>query len=256
MKLSQSVADGIEDRLKRIQDDPAFFSVRASEIEDELRHDADLHSFWLEYPDLRRELLLEYGAERESQIKRMAQKGVKNIKRAWQYLNSEQFKESRAGVLGFFTPETIEQVGKYIHPDGNADGFRKEYVHSPFQAYSPRSPELVPVMINQLCKYVQAMSHKHPVELAAEAHLRIAGIQPFRDGNKRTARLVERRILEAYGLPTSFIPCGERGIYIDLIKKALNGLKENRTNEQIPFFDYIAGKVTVALDKIIDDLRI
>jgi len=257
-KISQSVVEGVEARLRKIQNNPQYFSQRSILIQDELIHDADLHSFWIEHPELRGKLLEVNKVSDEEGIKRTAKQGIKNIKAGWEYLTSNRFKESQVGVLGFLTPETIKEVGKLVDPVKNSKGFRKdlEYVGSPFSEYTPRSPILVPGMIEKMCNYVRREDHLHPIELAAEAHLRIAGIQAFNEGNKRTARLIERRILEGYGLPTSFIPYGERAIYLDLTTRALKGLKAGEVYEQTPFFDYIGGKVATALDKIIDDLKV
>jgi Fic family protein len=255
MKTSESVISGIEERLVRIVDNPKFFSERQLLTEIGLRNLADLHSFWLEHPELRRKLLLENHATSEKDIKKIARTGVKRIRRAWEYLTSEQLKESRVGVLGYMTPEVIANVGKYVDPDSNPQGFRESYVDSPFPYYTPKSPLLVPIMIGNLCNYIKEKDHLNPVELAAETHMRIAGIQPLKEGNKRTARLVERRILEGYGYPTSFIPYGEREIYLELLTEALRGLEKNDDKVQTPFFDYIGGKVATALDTIIDDLK-
>lgn len=256
MKTSSSVIQGIEDRLRRIQDDPRYFSERAMILEEDLRKEADFHSFWLEHPELRQKLLLENNARTEKDVREIARKGVKRIRNAWNYLSSHQLKESQVGVLGFLNPEVVSQVGKYVDPDKNSTGFRVDMVSSPFPYYTPKSHTLVPGMIESMCNYVKNRDHDHPVEMAAEVHMRIAGIQPFKEGNKRSARLMERRVLDAYGLPTSFIPLGERQVYLDLLTEALKGLESYKDAPQTPFFDYIGGKVTVALDRIIDDLRI
>ena len=226
-KLSESIVNGVEERLRKIQDNPSYFSEKAALVERELKYEADLHSFWIEHPDLRSKLLYLNGVLTEKEIKHLAIRGVKQIQRAWHYLNSPKFKESKIGILGFLNPKTIEEAGSLVDPYKNHKGFREDYVDSPFPNYTPHSPLLVPSMIERLCQDIKTNDHEHPIELAAEAHLRIAGIQPFKDGNKRTARLIERRILEGYGLPTSFIPFGEREVYNGLIERALDGILKN-----------------------------
>ena len=256
MRTTQSLLDQIDERLMKIHDNPEFFTARAELIEKGLRYLGDLHSFWLEHPSLRRKLLLDNKASDEREIKEIAKKGIKQIRRAWKYLTSEQFKESNCGILGYLTPEVIGRVGKYVEPGKNHSGFRETHVKSPFPVYTPYSSMLVPRMIEELCNDIRSKSSEHPVELAAEVHMRIAGIQPFVEGNKRTARLFERRVLEGYGFPTALIPYGEREHYLGVLISALYGFKEGNIEAQTPFFNYIGGKVATGLDKIIDDLEV
>jgi len=257
-KISQTLLDGIDERIMKIKDSPEYFSERAELIEKGLRHLGDLHSFWLEHPELRKKLLMINEVKNEKEIKDVAKKGIKNIKRAWKYLASEQLKESEIGVLGYMAPEIIEKVGKFVDPKKNHAGFRKglEYVDSPFSNYTPKNPELILPGVKKLCDYIHTNDNLHPVELAGEVHMRLAGLQAFHEGNKRTSRLLERRILEGYGLPTSVIPFGEREHYLGILTTALDGLKEKDVEMQKPFFNYIGGKVATALDTIIDDLKI
>jgi Fic family protein len=94
-----------------------------------------------------------------------------------------------------------------------------------------------------------------PIEAAIYTHLHLAGIQPFIDGNKRTARLLQDRILFSYELPPAVIPAGEREVYIDLLEQALVGVRNNAVKPQRPFYDYIGGKVNSVLDEILGDLH-
>jgi len=258
MKISQILLDGIDKKAMKIKDSPEYFSERARLIEEGLRRLGDLHSFWLEHPELRSRLLLDNNAKSEKEIKNIAKKGIKQIKRAWRYLCSDELKESNLGVLGYVNSEVIEKVGMFVDPKKNYAGFRKnlDYIASPFPDYTPKNPDLVLYGIESLCEYIHNNSNLHEVELAGEIHLRLAGLQAFHEGNKRTSRLFERRVLEGYGLPTSVIPSGEREHYLGILTTALNGLKEGDVEMQEPFFNYIGGKVSTALDTIIGDLEL
>lgn len=64
-------------------------------------------------------------------------------------------------------------------------------------------------LLDRMCEWLNSMDHKQfegPIALgiirAILAHLYIAWIHPFGDGNGRTARLVEFKILLASGVPT------------------------------------------------------
>jgi Fic family protein len=255
MKISQSLVDGIDERLRKIGNSPDYFEKKAELEQEGLRHLGDLYSFWIEHPSLRSRLLQENGASGQSEVRDIARKGIKQIKRAWKYLNSDQFKEETHGNLVYLAPEVIQKVGKLVDTEKNHTGFRQGFVKSPFPNYTPQSAELVPGWIKKLCQDMRESS-EHPVEIAAEIHMRLAGIQAFAEGNKRTARLYERRVLEGYGYPTAMIPFGERVHYLETLTKALDGLNRDDISAQTPFFNYIGGKVATALDQIIGDLDV
>ena len=68
----------------------------------------------------------------------------------------------------------------------------------------------VPYLVNRLCTWVDGLPAKYPPELecsveilaAIVAHLYLAWIHPFGNGNGRTARLVEFQLLAKAGAPT------------------------------------------------------
>jgi Fic family protein len=57
------------------------------------------------------------------------------------------------------------------------------------QVYLPPPPKDVPALLDELCEWLTETDEAAPV-VSALAHLRLAGIHPFRDGNGRTARVV------------------------------------------------------------------
>jgi len=57
------------------------------------------------------------------------------------------------------------------------------------QVYLPPPPEDVPGLVDDLMSWLQAAQAPGPV-VAALAHIAVAGIHPFADGNGRTARIV------------------------------------------------------------------
>jgi len=57
------------------------------------------------------------------------------------------------------------------------------------QVYLPPAPEAVPDLIDDLCEWLSTTAEPAPVA-SSLAHVRLAAIHPFRDGNGRTARIV------------------------------------------------------------------
>jgi len=69
----------------------------------------------------------------------------------------------------------------------------------------------------------------HPVMLAAFAHMKIAGIHPFIDGNGRTARLLMNLILVNNGYQIVSIPPILRMEYIGALQAAQAGKNPDDT---------------------------
>lgn len=79
-------------------------------------------------------------------------------------------------------------------------------------------PALMTTFINQ--KLQNWQKQKHPVESAALAHLELAHIHPFQDGNGRTARLLMNLLLMKSGYAITIIPPVVRQDYIATLDKA------------------------------------
>jgi len=70
-------------------------------------------------------------------------------------------------------------------------------------------------------------SNSHAAELASEAHYQLVTIQPFVDGNGRTARLLMNLILMMHGYPPAIIKPQNRFAYISALETAqLGGSKD------------------------------
>ena len=251
MVISPSLDREIEQKREKIQGNPDFYLVRAQRIKADLRNICDIYSFWLENPGLRKKILQGREERTPAELRQEARQGIKQIKFAWAYLNS-------IGKTGNFiaeiSPRIILRVGGLVEPFKNKEGFRTGRVSLGLN-YTPPNPLRVSQYVQEFCDSV-AKRTDSSVEIAAYTHLTLAGIQPFNDGNKRTARLMQDRILEDFGLPPATIPAGEREVYIDLLEQALIGARDEKPNKQRAFFDYVGGKVNAALDEILADLRV
>lgn len=68
---------------------------------------------------------------------------------------------------------------------------------------------------------------KHPVKVAALAHVQLVTINPFVDGNGRTARLLMNLLLMQQGYCITIIPPILRSKYFALLRKANFGNYED-----------------------------
>jgi Fic family protein len=82
----------------------------------------------------------------------------------------------------------------------NAGTYRKVQVRISGSMHLPPDALIVPELVEEYFDFYQKNKRKmHPVLLAAEMHERLVSIQPFVDGNGRTARLVMNLILLQHG---------------------------------------------------------
>ena len=216
-----------------------------------LRELANLYSWWLEHPALRKELLLVEKEEGIQGIKRRARCGRKAIEDAWKFLK----KETGRDIEGKLSHEVIIETGRIINPD--VQGYRGSRVTLGFPRYTPPNPIRVPDKVEELLAYLRA--HKedmHAIERAAYLHLALAGIQPFRDGNKRTARLMQDKLLADHSYPPAVIHPGERRIYLDVLEGGLADWQDGKVDGVSRFEDFVASKVNMALDDMLGDLRV
>jgi Fic family protein len=69
----------------------------------------------------------------------------------------------------------------------------------------PPNPLKLPSLMEELFAWYPSQSTTHPVEVAADLHLRLAQIHPFIDGNGRVCRLVMNLHLMQRGYPLTII---------------------------------------------------
>jgi len=251
MTISEVLIEDIEKKRQKIIENPDYFLKRSQLVKRQLKGVSRAHSFWIEHPDMRN-MLIDGGKREQQRVRKCARKGVQRMQDAWKYLSSVG---RTRNFLSVFGPEIILKTGAIVEPGTNSDGFRDVRVSLGFSNYVPPNPVKVPELIGKLSEDLERSDY-FPVEAAATVHLHLAGIQPFREGNKRIARLIQDRILTDYELPPALIPAGEREVYLDLLEQGLVGIKERDYAAQRPFFDYIGGKINVELDDILKDLDV
>ena len=107
----------------------------------------------------------------------------------------------------------------------------------------PPNPAKVPELMAALFEWVAAPSTLHPVEFAAELHLRLAQIHPFIDGNGRVCRLVMNLHLMQRGFPLTIIRAEntQRAEYYQALADA------DKTSDAAPFRAFIAERVLESL---------
>jgi len=101
----------------------------------------------------------------------------------------------------------------------------------------------VPELIDGLVSLMTS-SQNHIATIAAQAHLELASIHPFVDGNGRTARLLMNLLLLQEDYPLVIIDAKDRTAYINSIQKALQG-------DSTDYYQFIYQAIEHSLDEYI-----
>jgi Fic family protein len=107
----------------------------------------------------------------------------------------------------------------------------------------------VPTLMQELEVWLRETSG-HPVVIAASAHIRLARIHPFVDGNGRTCRLLVNYILLQHGYPSALYTTERRDEYM----RALDAVEQG---DDEPFTVITAEAIEWTLDRyllIVEDL--
>lgn len=131
--------------------------------------------------------------------------------------------------------------------DPNAGHYRSIPVRISGSSTILPSPRKVPDLMERLFSWLKEASLcLHPVELAGEAHYRLATVHPFVDGNGRTARLLMNLLLMMEGFPPAIIRKRDRLAYLNSLEKAQSG------GSLDDYFQIIAEAVDRSLDIYLD----
>ncbi|HXU95559.1 MAG TPA: Fic family protein [Candidatus Nitrosotalea sp.] len=102
-----------------------------------------------------------------------------------------------------------------------AGKIRKYQVAIGGSKFMPPSPvEVFPMLTEFFQWYSKNKNKRHPVELAAIAHLKFVTIHPFGDGNGRVSRLVMNFILNKKDYPMLNIPYEGRNSYYNSLERS------------------------------------
>ncbi|OGM98026.1 MAG: hypothetical protein A2817_02030 [Candidatus Yanofskybacteria bacterium RIFCSPHIGHO2_01_FULL_39_8b] len=205
---------------------------------------ANVNSWWLEHPELRRRIYHNARSTRNVRrnLARATKVAEKCSEKAWSYLREHSPLDDN------LNHRMLLDLAGIIEEEN--DRFRSVRATLGFAEYCPPNPLKIGTLLDETFETMNSI--RHPVEAAIYLHLRIAGIQPFNDGNKRVARLLQNRYLYEKRLPPPSIAPSERGHYLDLLEHALSGYRDEIKLKMVPFYSYLGTKINTALDEIID----
>lgn len=249
MRVDKEILRAIEGNLAKLQRfRPGFRNALYKRRLNYLTTLAMFHSAALEDPiTAKLDLTPNYAGRIHRKRMKAGQEAVQNAYRILQLENDP------------LTEQSFCRVNGIILNNGDIDGPPTSYRSGRVTLnlrYAPPNALKVPELMRGLVGKLQELREedRHPVELAIDAHFGIASIQPFPDGNKRTARLVQARVLDKAGYPIPVIPFGERNLYLTLFDEAALQAADtpDRYNpNHTHFADYLASKVNLSLERVL-----
>lgn len=234
----------LEDKLEKCD----FALAVHGQILDALNSEANNHSLRIEIP--KSQLYKQISAKERLDIARHIKDCQENVRAAWLWGKSEYEKANLCDELVIGLASRIEP--DFIH------SYRRDAVRISGSHLIPPRPEKVP---SEMANMFEESKQLPVLEQALYLHLNTARIHPFSDGNGRTSRMLQNLTLTSSGLPPVIIYEGERAHYLDLIQDAVRGNKYRDEDEagisdsEKRFYTFLATKVNIAFDKILDRLE-
>lgn len=244
MRFDNPLIKIIEEKRDFIKDNWEYYAKLRKNIENKIKSKECINSYLIEHPHN----IDTYNWDKNTR------KGIRKLCETWEYICKEYPNDiiSKLDAIGLI------EMGNKV--DNYNESFRTNRVTLGFRNYTPPSPARVNYWLDKFFEEVKA-EDLHPIERAAFAHTRIAAIQPFMDGNKRTARLIQSKILYENCLPPAKIPLNERSIYLNYLESSMAAYNDAFATENPdemmkigPFFYYISKKIDENLDKIISQI--
>ena len=185
--------------------------------------------------------------------------GIKDIANAFAWgrenFHPANFKESFVrGIAGRITPHLY---------NGNTAEYRETGTRVKGSSVTPPYPEKlikyeIPWFEESMGEHLKDETINR-IEPAIFTHFHVARMHPFVDGNGRTSRTIQDVILDHYNIPLPIIQAAERMFYYQLLDESISAWRDrggkdsnkDLSKEERRFYDFMAGKINISLDKIL-----
>lgn len=186
---------------------------------------------------------------------RLQKQQVEQVSEAWKYLS--------ISLRNGFSEKDIQKANLLIVPEQypNTDTAYYRNVNVMNQTNDPVLPpraEKVPDQMKELTSKLNGLRFRtdyHPIEIAGIAHIALAYIHPFLDGNGRTARTVQNAYLDLFKFPVPVIRQEEKPDYQAILKRAMKSWRGEDEFGVPNFLNYLATKVNESLDEVLRTYR-
>ncbi len=234
----------IDDIISRINTHPEYSSHMRIEITRSIRDEAARHSYAIEKENGKDKPQDRICEKVHQERTRMI---IQQLNDAGDYI----------GIHGL-NFGTLAALGNLVEPETHTYcDFRK--VDVIVGTVQPPEKEKVPYLIKTLADFLENTT-VHPVLRAINAHIEIARIHPYEDGNGRVSRLVQNFCLQEKGYPGTIITPTEKELYFNLLRNTLKDRVEHISSIEKPsthelsFHQYISTKVLESVEHLEQEL--
>lgn len=255
--LNRELASEIRKRYEHLHklEEPDIKDRCKQMVKRDIERNSQVHSYRMENPNI----IIPFSVPRNKNKKTIRQ-GIKNIGNAFEW-GTENFDPDNFDE--YFIRELAVRITPELYDTPIATYRDRNVVISGASVTPPYPTKLVnyeiPKFVDSLKEQFQCHNLVNNVESAIYAHLHLAKIHPFLDGNGRTARVLQNIILHYNDIPPPVIEAGERMTYYKILDKAVLSMDEMKaagkngsiTEEESIFYDFIGGKINSSLDKIV-----
>ncbi|MBS3099392.1 Fic family protein [Candidatus Pacearchaeota archaeon] len=223
--------------IDRINVHPEYSVIVEREARIALRGDAAKHSLQLE---------IEAKGIGHKMLEKERIKALHCLNEAWLHL-------SKYGV----NTSSLSSLGGIIEPSEDNKSFR--HIEVFIGEVPPVSPERVIYDTDSLVSWLQ-YTGTHPITRGINAHLEIARIHPWKDGNGRGARLVQNFVLEQRGYPPAVIQASDFELYKRLLRNTLRDRLSGESSYEKPskneslFDSFVECKVLASAEHLEEEL--
>lgn len=257
--LSQILKDEIREKDRLVRTCYSTHSIAKYQklAEKSIEKNAQIHSYRIEHPEFH----IQFSVPRNKNRK-FIKEGIKNIENAFKW-GTKNFDTNN------FNESLIREIAIRVTPEiynGENATYRDRGTAIKGASVTPPYPEKlitceIPWFEESLREQLTCPDIVNRIETAIFAHLHIARIHPFVDGNGRTARILQDVILNHSGIPTPIIEAGERITYYEILDKAVLDWKNEKgdrkkhsgaTKGEESFYNFIAGKINMSYDKLLE----
>jgi len=233
----------IDGKLEVLSQDPTYILKSQKKLFKQVDNPEHLYNWWLEHPDFQKQVIT--NPKSRKKIYNIAKLGSMRVSETWGYLI-----HNYTDIMKNLDSRLILDIGYKVEPSNTS--LRNEHKSIGKRFVAP-NPAKLPYRLAEIL-YEAKDNRWHKIEQAIFIHMMLVGLQPLNEGNKRTARLIQNKILHENNYPAAVIPPGERQHYLTILEDALIGTKMYGDKERhnpaafYPFFTYIAGKINTQLD--------
>ncbi len=240
------------------------YSVIEDLFNGSLDREALQHSLRLENPLV--DVLEEVNPVKQEELKEEIKKNGDYLKKAWEY----GMKNFKMPLKNSFLLYLAKKIDPELFP-GEKANHRTMSVRPKGAFNTPPYPAKIDYAMNKFFTQMkEILSHcnkkKKPEEyfdIGSWLHLHLVRIHPFEDANGRVSRMIHNLYLKkASAYPPIIIKEGERQDYYGHLDDAMTGYRhrgeglvftrEELSKKERDFYDYMAGKLNVSLDAIIE----